>query len=137
MLQVLERVQRQIKEVAGAAGRVEHREAPQTFEEGAQQPLRLGKPARPRRFRLGRARAVETGGNLGLRSLPFREPGADDHRLDDAHDLVAVGVVRAELRALVRVEPALEERAQYRGVDLRPVERRRFERGLDSGLVQR
>ena len=45
--------------------------------------------------------------------------------------------MRAELRALVRVEPALEQRAQDRGVDLRPVERRGLERGLDPGLVQR
>ena len=69
--------------------------------------------------------------------LPFGEPGTDHDRLDDPHDLVAVGVVRPELRALVRVETALEQRAQDRGVDLRPVERRRLERRLDLGLLQR
>ena len=67
----------------------------------------------------------------GLSRLPLREQRADDHRLDNPHDLVAVGVVRPELRALVRVEAALEQRAEDRRVDLRPVERRRLERRLD------
>ncbi len=31
-----------------------------------------------------------------------------DHRLDDQHDLVGVGVMRADLRALVGIEEALE-----------------------------
>ena len=42
-----------------------------------------------------------------------------------------------KLRALVRVEPALEQRAQDRRVDLRPVEVRRLKRRLDLGPCER
>ena len=41
--------------------------------------------------------------------FPLGQQRADHDRLDQQHDLVAVGVVRAELRALARVEPALEQ----------------------------
>ena len=71
------------------------------------------------------------------RRLPFGEKRAHYHRLNDPHDLVAVGVVRTELRALVRVEPALEQRPQDRGVDFRPVECRRLERRVDFVPVKR
>ena len=49
--------------------------------------------------------------------------------VDDLHDLVAVGVMRAELAALVGVEAALEQGAEDRGVDVGPVELR----GVGSG----
>ena len=68
--------------------------------------------------------------------LPLGEEWPDDHGLDDQHDLVAVGVVGAELSPLFRVESALEQHAQDRRVDLRPVERRCPERDLDLGLLQ-
>ena len=105
--------------------------------EDTQQPFRPRALSRPRRFRLGLVRAFETGSDFGLRRLPFGEPGTNHHRLDDTHDLVAVGVMRAKLRALVRVEPALKQSAQDRWIDLRPVERRHPERCLDLGLRQR
>ena len=59
--------------------------------------------------------------NFGLHRLPFRIERAHDHRLDDHHDLFGVGVVRADLRALVGIEEALEQRAEDRRVDRRPV----------------
>ena len=49
---------------------------------------------------------------------PLGEPRAVHHRLHDQHDLVAVGVVRTELGALAGIEPALEQRAENRRVDL-------------------
>ena len=117
--------------------RVEHGETPQPLEEGAQRPVRL--PPEPC---LGRARSRRVGAldharDPGLRRLPFGEQRPDDHRLDDPHDLVAVGVVRPELRALVRIEPALEQRPQDRRIDFRPVERGRPERRLDPFPVER
>ena len=48
---------------------------------------------------------------------------------------MAVGIVRAELRAFARIEPALEQRAEDRRIDLRPVEVRSRQYRLDvSGL---
>ena len=69
--------------------------------------------------------------------LPFCEPRANHDRLDEQHDLVAVGVVRAELGTLAGVEPALEQRSEDRRVDFRPVQHRRAERDIDLGFVQR
>ena len=45
--------------------------------------------------------------------------------------------MRPELGALVRIKAALEQRAENRGVDLRPVEVRRRQHRLDVGLLQR
>ena len=136
VLDVLERVQRQMEKIARTAGGVEHREPPQPFEKDAQKTLRLRALPRLRRLRRRRPGLRQTVRDLRLRRLPFGEPGADDHRLDDHHDLVAVGIVRAKLRALVRVEAALEQRAQDRRVDLRPVERRGVKRGFDPLPVE-
>ena len=69
--------------------------------------------------------------------VPLGQPWADHHRLNEQHDLVAVGVVRAELRAFTRVEPALEQRAEDRRIDLRPVEVRRRQYRLDVSGLQR
>ena len=67
---------------------------------------------------------------------PFRQQGTHDNGLDDKHDLVAVGVVRAQLRSLSGVEPAFEQRAQDRRVDLRPVEIRRREHRFNLRLAR-
>ena len=83
------------------------------------------------RIRPGRVRPFQTGRDLRLGRLPLDKPGAHDNRLDDKHDLVAVGVVRAKLGALAGVESALEQRAQDRRVDFRPVEVRRREHRFD------
>ena len=78
-----------------------------------------------------------TSASLNSPGCPFREQRANNHRLHDPHDLVAIGVVRAELRTLVRIEPPLEERAEDRRIDLRPIQRCRLERGADLRPVQR
>ena len=52
-------------------------------------------------------------------------------------DLLAVRVVRPELRALARVEATLEQRPEDRRVDLRPVEVRHRQHRLDVGPLQR
>ena len=76
-------------------------------------------------------------GDLRPHRLPFRRQRLDDDRVDDQHDLVAVGVVRAKLRTLVGVEPALEQGAEDRGVDVRPVEFRRRQNVAHVRLFQR
>ena len=60
-----------------------------------------------------------------------------DHRVNDQHDLVGIGVVGAELAALAGVKPALEQRSHDRGVDVRPVAAGGGQRRLDVGLGQR
>ena len=72
-----------------------------------------------------------------LRGAPLGEQRTHHHRLDDTHDLVAVRVVRAQLRPLVGVEPPLEQRAQDGRVDLRPVEVRGAVRDVDLLPVHR
>ena len=129
-------MQCEIEEVARSAGGIEHLEFPQPFKKFVQEPFRPVTVSCPSRLRLGLLPPFHKSCDLGLRRLPLGEPGTDYHGLDDPHDFVAVGVVRAELRAFVRVEAALEEGAQDRGVDLRPVERRRLERRLDLRLIQ-
>ena len=57
---------------------------------------------------LGRFGAFQLGRDRVLLRFPFGEQRPDDHGLDEQHDLVPVGVVRAELGALVRIEAALE-----------------------------
>ncbi len=122
MLQVLERLQGEIEEVPRAAGRVEHRERAQPVEERTVSPFGRVQSFRADGGRLGGFHSVQGGGETGLRCIPLGQPRADHHRLDEQHDLVAVGVVRAELRAFAWVEPALEQRAEDRRIDLRPVE---------------
>ena len=129
VLQVLERLEREVEEVARAAGGIEDGEGAQPLQEVMEQALgavpaaslvgsRGGSPTLPGGLRIVQLRADQV-----LGGLPFRQPGADDDRLDDEHDLVAVGVVRAQLRALAGVQTALEQRAQDGRVDLRPVQR--------------
>ena len=62
---------------------------------------------------------------------------AQDHRLDQAPDRLAVGVVGAELGALVGVQAALEQGAEDRGLDERPVELADLEERGDLGADQR
>ena len=131
VLQVLEQSQRHVQEVARPARRVQHSHRPQPLEERA--PLRLGVPL-PRREPLAAAAIErERGRLLPARQLldarlHRRELAAQrvyHHRLDDHQDLLVVRVVRAQLPALVRVQPALEQRAENRRLHPRPVEQRR------------
>ena len=137
MLQILERLQGEIEEVPRAAGRVEHREHAQPVEERPIPPLGRVQPFRAGGRRFGGFHSIQGAGDLGLRRVPLGQPRADHHRLNEQHDLVAVGVVRAELRAFTRVEPALEQRAEDRRIDLRPVEVRRRQYRLDVSGLQR
>src|SRR2546421_10484571 len=61
-------------------------------------------------------------GDVRFRRLPFRQPWPDDHRVYNQHDLVTVGVVRAELRSLVGLKAPLEERAENGRVNFRPIQ---------------
>ena len=76
------------------------------------------------------------GGDRGILRLPSLERRTHDRRFDDPHHLVAVGIVRTGLRALVRVKIAFEQRAQDLRINLRPVEHHRLERRLDPGPVR-
>ena len=109
VLQVLERLQGEIEVVSGAARRIEHREPAQPVAERRVAPLRLLAPLGAGGRRPGGLGAFHIGGDLRLLGFPLGQQRADHDRLDQQHDLVAVGVVRAELRALARVEPALEQ----------------------------
>ena len=110
---------REVEEVAGAAGRVEDAEAAQAFEEAGERGSSASLWARvAAEADFAGLLAGEGGLDLGLRLGPFGEQRLDDDRAHDLHDLVAVGVVGAELAALGRVEAALEQRAEDRGVDL-------------------
>ena len=53
--------------------------------------------------------------DLALSGRPFLGQWPQDHRLDDHHDLFRVGVMRPDLPALVRIEEALEQRAEMVG----------------------
>ena len=59
----------------------------------------------------------QVGSDRGLLRSPFGEPWADDDRIDDEHNLIAVGVMRPELRTFVRIQPALEQCTEDRRVD--------------------
>ena len=47
-------------------------------------------------------------GDTSFRRLPLGKQRANDHGIDDPHDLVPVRIVCPELRALVGVEASLE-----------------------------
>ena len=80
MLNVLERVQRQIEEVARPAGRIQNRERPQPLKKGAQCVVRASPYPSPRCPRPCRVRRFERGLDTGLHPLPFREQRLDDDR---------------------------------------------------------
>ena len=75
--------------------------------------------------------------DLRLRRVPFAQERAHDHRLDDQGDFFRVGVMGADLRALVGIEKALEQRAEDRRVDEAPVEAGGGEQEADLAVVER
>src|SRR5262249_40897956 len=110
--------------ISRAAGRVEHAKGPEAVEKTAVERICLIHQPSALRCLTAAAGAVEVARDLrlphqsldfGARRLPLGEPRADDDRLDAQHDLVAVGVMRAQLAALVGVEAALEQRAEDAG----------------------
>ena len=89
VLDVFQRVERRIQEIALATDRVERRE-----------------PSQPSRKARGRPSAsCRRGDDRGLLRLPYREQWTHDLRFDDLHDPVAVGIVRTRLRGLSRSRP--------------------------------
>ena len=62
--------------------------------------------------------------DLSLCRLPLGAQGAEHDRLDDHHDLFRVGVVCADLRALIGIEKAFEQSPENRRVDEAPIEAR-------------
>ena len=113
-----------------AAGGVEHADAPQALEEVLEDGLRvLGARRRLRHLPAGQ----EQLGHAGLHGRVLAAERAQDHRLDEAPDRLAVGVVGAQLGALAGVQAALEEGAEDRGLDQRPVELADLEERPDLG----
>src|SRR6266852_4655139 len=131
MLNVLDGLERQIEEVAGTACGIEDAEGAQPVTEGAIQDSSLiaefgrraclggaGATSRVLRFLFDLRRLAQLILDLDIRKLPFGEERTHDHRLDNQHDLVAIGIVRAELAALVRVKASLEQRSEDRWINL-------------------
>ena len=137
MFQIVEGVERQGQKIPRAACGVEHGELPKPLEKRAKRVLRPFSVARCRRLRFRGFRTREAAGDTGYRQLPLGQQRANDHRINDPHNLVPVRIVRTELRSLVRVEASLEQSAQDRRIDVGPVESGRFQRNLDLSLVQR
>ncbi len=117
VLDVLQRLQRQVEEVAAAAGRVEHAVGLELLEEADEHRLRVA----PGLVAVALA-ARQRGGDARHPAGPCGEQGALHHRLHEPGDGGRIGVVRAELAALGRVQPALEQRAEDAGVDGAPVQ---------------
>ncbi len=114
------------KEVARAAGRVEHAHFAQAAVEGVHGLARLGRPA--------------FGGQQQRGGLGIGPVGAQrlDHRgQHQALDVGARRVVRAELVALLGHQGALQQGAEDGGLDVAPVEARRLQQQGDLVAVQR
>ena len=105
MLEVLERLQRQVEEVPRAAGRIKYREPAQPGQERPVPTLGGVAPLHPRGARPGGFRAFQLGCDCGLLPSPLGEQRPDHHRHDELQDLLAVRVVRSELRALAGSRP--------------------------------
>ena len=108
--QALHQFQRDIEEIAGAAGRVEH----------------AGRAERVVEILDRLERAVAVAGVLqlmrvGQRLLPVGTQRLDDRRDDQPFDIAAGRIVGAEFGALPLVQRPFQQRAEDRGLDLAPV----------------
>ena len=123
VLHVLDGLQRQVQEVAGAAGGVQHAEGAQPGQEGLEQRLRpcvrlvLSAGAIP-----GPRPGVQDPGDALPRLRPIGQQRLADHRADHPFDHLGRGVVGAQLAALAGVQPALEQGAEDGGVHVGPVQ---------------
>ena len=118
--------ERDVQEVAAAAGRVEHAQGAQVAVKGAD----LG----DRVFVFALLFEGERG-HLNL--APFGAQGLDDGGQHEALDVGARGVVGAELVALARVEGAFEQGAEDGGFDVAPVGAGGFAQQGDLVAVKR
>ena len=122
LLEVEQLLERHVQEVAATTRRVEHAHRRDLAREPHQQAAQFARDARARHT----ARRIAPRHQrlcLGLHRVPAAAQRQHQHRLDDQQDIVAAGVVRAELRTLGGVERACEQRAQDRRLDAAPVER--------------
>ena len=122
LLEVEQLAQGDVEEVAAAAGGVEHADGAELGGEaraGLAELVRVaGAALRPVGLVALRRKVV----GLGLHLGPAAAQRRHQHRLDDEQDVVAAGVVGAELGALGGVQAALEEGAEDGGLDAGPVE---------------
>ena len=136
-LKILEPGQRDVKEVAGAAGGVEHLDAAQPVKKlvqdafgfhaglaqrgGAQWHGHLARGFHGRdahaTFLASRKEAFDRGPGLG----PLAAQRGHDHGVDHEFDVLAAGEVRTELRTLGGVEAAFEKGAEDGGIDRAPI----------------
>jgi hypothetical protein len=119
-LDALEVLERDVQEVAAAAGGVEHAQGAEPMMEAFDLGARLLqlRVARLPLEVLGLAREKQGG---RLRVAPFLAQRLDHRRHDEAFDVGPRGVVGAEGVAFLGIEGALEQRAEDRGLDLAPV----------------
>ncbi|OIQ78226.1 hypothetical protein GALL_400680 [mine drainage metagenome] len=142
---VFEFEKRDIQEVPRSAGRVQHAEGAQAFEKALVQRLGLvqrtgagGKVFAHQQLFFGGAWGVfDKVGYLCFDRFPLGQKRLHNHRPDDLHNLVAVGVMRAKLAALVRVQPALKQGAQNGGVNVGPVQSGRADQVVNVLPFQR
>ncbi len=136
LLQVEQLAQRDVEEVAAAAGGVQHVDARQLALEALQQGVQLVLPPGRDAGGGGRVALGDQGVGLRLHLVPSPPEGRHQHRLDDELDVLAAGVVGAELRALGGVEAALEEGAKDGGLDARPIEPADARQRAHTGAVE-
>ena len=113
LFDVAQRFEREVEEVAAAAGRVEDAKVVQAQQEGL----------------IGGRGLFRPGEHLGLGRYPFRQQRFGYHRPDQLFDGAGVGVMGAQRRAGGGVEAALEQGAEDGRVDGAPVH-------LGGGAVQ-
>ena len=121
VFEVLEELQRDVEEVAAAAGRVEDADGAQPFEEGAEDAL-------------GVLVGWRSSGHLAAGHHEWRDlrlslgpvPAQWGHQdgLNKPKDRGSVCVVGAELRSLIGIEAALEQSPEDGRLDLAPIELR-------------
>jgi len=128
-LEVLERPEGDVQEVARATGRIEDADRPETIEERPEEPEGLGIGSL-----LGtRIPAQGALGHLDLHRGVLAPEGPDDDRLHELPDVVAARVVGAELGPLRGVETTLEEGPEDRRLDPAPVQAADLDEHPDLG----
>ena len=112
LFQAQQQLQRDVKEVAAAAGGVEDDDGASFLRKAAMRARSCG-----RAFAALEAPASR----LGLERGPFAPERGHEDRLDEGDDVFAAGVLRAKGGALAGVQAAREERAHDAGLDELPV----------------
>ena len=116
-LQAFHQLQGDVEEIPGAAGGIEHADGGEFLVEGADGGAGF----------LALVLVIELGGG-GADGLPFLAEGIDQGRADEALDVAARGVVRAELVPLAGIERPFQQGAEDGGLDAGPI----LLRGMDE-----